>query len=467
MTPVPGPGGGRRPFEDGDEAEGQNEDKVPGDAGPGVNRAVGGLAQAPSGRMTSARATRPVRLAGSGSRSWWLAGLTLGLVVAAVLALDRLYPPDLSRHQQRSAELLDRDGQLLRALPTADGAWRLGTTRAEVDPLFLRLLVAIEDQRFRWHVGVDPLALVRAAGQYLRQGRVISGGSTLDMQTARLLRPGPRTLANKLQELLRALQLRARYGRDGVLDLYLTLAPYGGTLEGVRAASLGWFGKEPAHLSPAEAALLVALPQSPERLRPDRFPDAARAARDRVLLRAAARGVIGPEVAAAAMLAPIPGWQQPLPRRAAHLADQLLAGAPPGLTLRSTVEARLQRELEHLARVVAAGYRRGEFAPAEAAMAAEVNLAVRVLRNRDGAVLAHLGSADWLECQLDLGRAVRSPGSTLKPFFAQHSGGQGAGARRGIALCRAVARRGGRAATAAGTSTRSAGGPWRGGPDPG
>ena len=145
------------------------------------------------------------------------------------------------------------------------------------------MLIAAEDRRFDRHPGVDPLAALRALIQLAISGRVVSGASTLTMQVARLLEPHPRSLSAKLGEMAKALALERRLSKDEVLGLYLTLAPFGGNLEGVRAASLAYFGKEPARLSAAEAALLVAIPRSPERLRPDRHPEAARAARDRVL----------------------------------------------------------------------------------------------------------------------------------------------------------------------------------------
>ena len=153
------------------------------------------------------------------------------------------------------------------------------------------MLVAYEDGRFYEHDGVDLRALVRAGAQWLVRGHVVSGGSTLPMQVARLIEPRPeRTIAAKLRQIARALEIERAVGKSGTLDRYLTLAPFGGNLEGVRAASLAYFGKEPLRLTVAEAALLVALPQSPEARRPDRSPKVARAARDRVLDRVAARG---------------------------------------------------------------------------------------------------------------------------------------------------------------------------------
>ncbi|KPF87707.1 hypothetical protein IP70_02445 [alpha proteobacterium AAP38] len=324
-----------------------------------------------------------------------------GLAVAADLAL----PPDMGRWDGRSAEVLDSEGRLLRAFPTAEGAWRLAADSARVDPLYRAMLLAVEDRRHGWHPGVDPLAIVRAAGQAVRHGRVISGASTLTMQAARLLSPQPRTLSAKVTEGLRALQLRRRLGGDGVLSLYMSLAPFGGPLEGVRAASLAWFGREPDRLTPAQAALLVALPQSPERLRPDRYPDAAKAARTKVLDRAVAAGLIAADVAAAANSEPLPTTMLPLPMLAPHLAERLVAGVSPGSIIRTGVRSDLQRALEAVGRAE------------QARMEAGGDLSVLVIANQDRRVLAHLGSGDWRVRQLDLSRAVRSPGSALKPFI--------------------------------------------------
>jgi penicillin-binding protein 1C len=246
---------------------------------------------------------------------------------------------------------------------------------------------------------------MRALAQAAMHGRIVSGASTLPMQAARLLQPRPRTWKAKLAEAARALQLTAHLGREGTLGLYLTLAPFGGSLEGVTAASLAWFGKPPARLTPAEAALLVALPQSPERLRPDRDPEAARAARNRVLERAAAEGVIASDVAAAAKEEPVPTRQTAMPILAAHLSERLASNAPPGAAVRTRIDGDLQRRLETLGRTH--GQRLEEGA----------DLAAVVVANRDRRLLAYLGSAAWRDCQVDLGQALRSPGSALKPLI--------------------------------------------------
>ncbi|MBV9686758.1 MAG: transglycosylase domain-containing protein, partial [Alphaproteobacteria bacterium] len=233
----------------------------------------------------------------------WLFAL---IGVAATVLYFNLPPPALDRGRDVSVLVLAADGTILRGFLSGDGKWRLPIDPGEVDPLYRRMLVAAEDARFAWHLGVDPLAALRAAAQLAASRRVVSGASTLTMQVARLLEPHPRSLSAKLGEAAKALALERRLSKDEVLRLYLTLAPFGGNLEGVRAASLAYFGKEPAHLSPAECALLVAIPRSPERLRPDRHPEAARAGRDRVLLRMAEAGVISGAALAEARAAEVP-----------------------------------------------------------------------------------------------------------------------------------------------------------------
>lgn len=334
--------------------------------------------------------------------------LLLAVVYAVLLVADRALPPELTRLRQESLRVLAADGTLLHVERSADGYWRLPVTLAAVDPAYVAALLAFEDQRFRRHPGVDPLALTRAAGQWLRHGRVVSGGSTITMQLARLLEPRPRTLGAKFIECLRALQLEAHFGKDELLAMYLTLAPYGGNLEGLRAASLAWFGKEPRELRPAEYALLVALPQSPSRLRPDRRPAAARAARDKVLGRLTAAGVLDAVHAAEARAETVPQQRRPLPRTVAHLAAVLHAERPGVFDLRSTLDARVQAETATLAQRALAG------------LGPQVNAALVVVEQRSGRVLAYVGAADTQDAQrhgsVDLLRALRSPGSTLKPL---------------------------------------------------
>ena len=235
--------------------------------------------------------------------------------------------------------MLDRNGKLLRAYLTSEGRWRLPATREQVDPIFLEALLAYEDKRFFSHHGVDPLAFMRAAYQFVTHGRIVSGGSTLTMQVARLLEPRQhRSLDAKIRQAVRALELEWALSKDEVLGLYLTLAPYGGNLEGIRAASLAYFGKEPRRLTLGEAALLVALPQSPEYRRPDRFPERARLARDRVLDRIAGKGLFSDAEIAHAKQEDVPTARKPMPLVAPHAADQALAGTPKERVIRLTID---------------------------------------------------------------------------------------------------------------------------------
>jgi penicillin-binding protein 1C len=249
---------------------------------------------------------------------WWHAVLGgTALAIAGLWTLDRLAPPDLSRFERVSRETPARDGRLLHVEPVPGGTWRLRTRAADASPQLLALLLAAEDRRFGTHPGVDPFALARAAAQWARAGRVVSGGSTLSMQAARLLEPRPRTLRAKAIEAARALQLEWRLGKAGVLEIWLTLAPQGGNLEGLRAGALAWFGRPLAALDAGEAALLVALARRPERTRPDRHAEAAAAARDAVLHRRA------PDLASPAELlaGEVPRRRHPLPRHAPHAAN--------------------------------------------------------------------------------------------------------------------------------------------------
>ena len=342
-----------------------------------------------------------------------LAGLALAAtsLAAGGLALDRLFPPDLARYQERSTEVVDANGRLLRAFTTPDGKWRMKTGVEDVDPLYLSLLKAYEDRNFDRHPGVDPTAVVRAAGQLIERGRIVSGASTLSMQAARLLdpsqlRPGTRSFTTKLIQSARALQLEWRYSKREVLAIYLTLAPMGGNLEGVRAASFAYFGKEPKQLSAAEAALLVAIPQSPERRRPDRAADRARAARDRVLVRGLEHGIIDQPSYDRAASRPAPDRRLAMPMQAPHLAAWL-AGQSPGATVPTTLRFELQAALAQLA------------AEEHAQFTDRAQIALVIVDNRSGAVVAWQGGSDFFgrAGQVDLVRARRSPGSALKPLI--------------------------------------------------
>ena len=336
-------------------------------------------------------------------------GVAILLTTLAALALDRRFPIPLARLAGGSTLVVDRDGNPLRMFLSPDGARRLPADPDAVSPNYLAMLVDIEDRRFYAHPGIDPLALARAIGQRLRRGHVVSGASTLTMQVAKLLDPRPRTLRSKVIEAARALQIEAHWSKRRILAAYLTLAPMGRNVEGIEAGSQAWFGKGAAHLSDAEAALLVALPRDPTRLRPDRAGALAEAARARVLRRAARDGVIPQASLASALTAPMPVARRPLPMLAPHLGEELARAAPAGTRISTTLDGELQRGVERQLTLAAQDLPR------------PVSLAAIVADWRSGAILARAGSTDYFDARragaVDMTRAIRSPGSTLKPFI--------------------------------------------------
>ncbi len=352
--------------------------------------------------------------AGGASRLWYRGfalALLLALASAGLRGLDRwvadtALPVTLA---ETSTEVLDRKGDLLRVYPVGTGIWRMAPQLEQVDPRFIAMLTTYEDRRFQSHAGVDPQALLRALGQALWHGRTVSGGSTLTMQLARLLEDGTTgAWAGKIRQMRLALALERHLSKDQILALYLTHAPYGGNLEGIRAASYAWFGRAPNRLTPSQAALLIALPQSPERRRPDRAPVAAQAARDRVLDRLAQAGLLtGAEVAMASQ-APLPSVMQPFPRLAPHLSDRLLAARPGAARLTLTLEGEVQAKMEQL--VAEAATRAG----------ARISAALLAVDHQTGEIIASVGSPAYADSArqgfVDMTQALRSPGSTLKPL---------------------------------------------------
>lgn len=315
---------------------------------------------------------------------------------AGFLVLDRLYPPDFTRLATVGTEVLDREGRTLGMVSASGGIWRLRTTVDDVSPVFLDLLLRTEDRRFYQHGGVDLLALARAVTQWAVAGRIVSGGSTLTMQAARLLEPRRRTLVSKVIEAFRAVQLEERLDKRQILGIWLTLAPYGGNLEGVRAGAQAWFGKRPATLDPAQAALLVAIPRRPEALRPDRHANRATLLRNRLL--GSDADAFGSE--------PVPAARIDFPRHAEAALRPALAAAV-SEPIRTTLDLSLQLALEQ---VVTSQLR---------VMQSRASLSVMVV-NADSRDVKAVVSGDGSKTRggaLDLTRAWRSPGSALKPLL--------------------------------------------------
>lgn len=358
--------------------------------------------------MTNARGIRRWKMAAAG-----LAGCAV-LAAASLFVLDRadlMYPPPLNTASDLSREVVDRNGTLLRAYTTSSGIWRFPVTLDAVDPDYINMLIAYEDRRFRSHSGVDPLAVMRAAGQLvLNGGGIVSGASTITMQLARLIEPrNERSLTAKLRQMARALQIERRLSKGEILARYLMLAPYGGNLEGVRAASLAWFGREPKKLTLSQSALLVALPQSPEARRPDRHHAGALKARNRVLARMGEAGLIPESEIVRATATRLPGRRLAMPDLAAHTADLAIGAQPDATSISLTLDAHVQRRLEQLATESA-----NRLGPKQ-------SLAMVLADGKTGEIVASVGSTGHLDIArsgaIDMSRAIRSPGSALKPFI--------------------------------------------------
>ena len=362
---------------------------------------------------TGTRLTLPMR--GKAKRVLLGVVLLCGLPVLflpAVLLFTWLRLPafDMSNVAERSPIVLDRHGQVLRAFTMQDGRWRMPTVVADVDPRYVAMLLAFEDKRFRSHIGLDPLALARAAAQSLRHKRIVSGGSTLTMQVARLIEPrAERSLSAKLRQMVRALELEQRFSKDDILSFYLSLAPFGGNIEGIRAASFAYLGKDARRLSYAEAATLVALPQSPEARRPDRFAYRAIQGRERVLNAAVRAQILPDSERLHALTETMPRERRPFPMLAAHAAEAAIRQFPAERVHQLTLDAGWQLALEQLAKE-----RLQTLSP-------RLAVAMVVVEHATGLVRASVGGSDYFADEragaMDLTLALRSPGSALKPFI--------------------------------------------------
>src|ERR1051326_3571911 len=274
-------------------------------------------------------------------------GATTLVLLLGLEALDRCFPlPAPGRNSPFAVTVVARDGTPLRAFAGHDHIWRYPVSLNEVSPLYLDALVTYEDRMFRWHPGVNPMALVRAGWQRLRYGHIVSGGSTITMQVARILTPPPRTVTGKLIQIARALQIERHYSKNEILTIYLNYAPMGGVLEGVEAASRAYLGKPSSRLTRAEAALLTVLPQLPSRLRPDRYPDRAQLARDKVLRRMSGRWS-EPSIADA-LTEPVYAQTVRVPTLAPLLAERMKQKADGTTRLETTIDPSAQSILETL-----------------------------------------------------------------------------------------------------------------------
>ncbi len=342
-------------------------------------------------------------------RRWRRFIAVTAMLLAVALVCDQIFPPPIPDVRREGATIvLARDGTPLRAFAASGGIWRYPVSVEDVSPLYVEALLGYEDRWFRTHPGINPLSMVRALAQAIQHGEVVSGGSTLTMQVARLIDPAPRSVSGKFRQMLRALQIERRLRKDRILELYLNLAPFGGTVQGVEAASWAYLGKPARQLSHSEAALLAVLPQAPSRLRPDRHAAAAQQARDKVLGRLELQQVWSTDQIASARQEIVAARRLRPPRSAALLAQRLHSALPGRRVIRTLIDASLQRELEEKV---------GNYIEP---MPIQTSAAVIVLDNDDLGVRAYIGSGSFADPDrlghVDMVRAHRSPGSTLKPF---------------------------------------------------
>jgi penicillin-binding protein 1C len=319
--------------------------------------------------------------------------------------------PNDALFRPSSTLIFDRSGKLLNAYLSEDDTWRIRTSLGQISPYLQQSLLGFEDRWFYFHPGVNPLALARALRQNIKLSHIVSGGSTVTMQIARMMEPKQRNYGNKFYEILRAFQLELRYSKRQLLEIYFNIAPYGGNIEGVAAASWLYFGKEPSELSLSEAALLTAIPNSPNIYRPNLDFKKSLRARNRVLERLVKQGTISRSAFQEAVHEEIPECWQQLPHKAPHFCCELHLDFPDKPRLYSTLNYRYQAVAEDLLRIHLRSLKNEGIS----------NGAIVIIDNTRHEILAMVGSGDFNDYfnqgQVNGALAPRSPGSALKPFI--------------------------------------------------
>jgi penicillin-binding protein 1C len=318
-------------------------------------------------------------------------------------------PLPTSRLGHYSYQVKSADGEVLASRVSKDGYWRLPVSLSSIDPKLIDFLIAYEDKRFYQHLGVDPLALTRAVFDVITSGRVTSGASTLTMQTARLLYPelAKKTVFTKLKQMAMAFRLEYHFSKTEILEAYFTLAPYGGNIEGIEAASQAWLARSPRFLSDREAALFVALPQAPESRRPDRHPNRAEFSTSRVLTAIAPAMGMSQEQLNEARNESLPLRLNSLSREDQHLIDRLMDDK--GGVFESTLISDWQAQAKAMLGTRMSAY------------ANTVNGALMIVERGTGRVKAYVGSEQYQNSRrkgaINYLTTQRSPGSTLKPMI--------------------------------------------------
>jgi penicillin-binding protein 1C len=267
----------------------------------------------------------------------------IGLFLLFVV-LDFIFP--FQPKIRYATQVTDQKGNVIHAFLNKEDKWRLYSTVSEITPLLRKTLIFKEDQYFYYHPGVNPIAIVRAASRNIFSGRRTSGASTITMQVVRLIEPRRRTYFNKFVEIAKAFQLELHYSKDEILQLYLNLVPYGGNIEGIKAASLLYFGKPPQLLSLSEITALTIVPNRPSSLRPGTRNDALKIARNEWLLRFEKEGLFEKNIIQDALNEPLLVRRLRAPKQAPHLSLRLVQQFRDEPVIRTTLKMQVQNQIE-------------------------------------------------------------------------------------------------------------------------
>jgi len=341
---------------------------------------------------------------------WAKWGLTVVIAPLFVfLVVDQIFP--LTADVDYSRIVLDKNGRVLHGFLSRDEKWRMYTELNEISPDIKKAFLAKEDRFFYFHPGINPAAIIRATWHNVKSGRRTSGASTITMQVARMMEPKERTYFNKFREMFRAFQLEWHLSKPEILQLYLNRVPYGGNIEGIKAASLIYFGRLPNQLSLAQIVTLTIIPNKPNLLTIGRHNDVIQLERDRWIKRFNTDGVFDDERSETALNESFGYRRLEVPRKAPHFSIRLRRQYPDRYTIHSSLDSEIQAKVENL---VFSASKRIQFRGIRQASAI-------VIDNRTMQVLAYVGSPDFFDDieagQIDGVRAVRSPGSTLKPLI--------------------------------------------------
>jgi penicillin-binding protein 1C len=337
-----------------------------------------------------------------------ISSITLIIGLISFLISDHFFSLPLPSEKNDFARVVvDEHGRPLRAFADSNGVWRYQTKVQDVSTEYIEALLHYEDRWFYYHPGINPLSLLRASIQNIFAGRIISGGSTLTMQVARTFDPHERSYSGKLQQAFRALQLEWHFSKEQILSFYLNYVPFGGPVEGVAAASYMYLDKAPNQLTHAEAALMAVLPQRPSFYRPDRHPQRAQKARDKVLNRM--QNTWPEEIIAEAKQEPVAAYFHAQPSSAPLFARFAKQQKPDQAVIKTTLNLDLQQQIESYTKQQVSRFPRG------------TSIAALIVDHHSMQIKAYAGSADFTDNfrfgHVDMVQAIRSPGSTLKPFL--------------------------------------------------